>query len=146
MSGADTIFTPFSPAHIWNVLLVFTVCSRFRAILLHFPCIPFPGLLLPPHPGRFTASCCMARTEKVGRPSKNRMERGNQRRHLQAVIHLRSERLMCFFKHVFVTEESDGPHLNQGTTLNITNLLRSCKMKNKASPVNDTYQKCLTGI
>ena len=68
MSGADTIFTPFSPAHIWNVLLVFTVCSRFRAILLHFPCIPFPGLLLPPHPGAFHSVLLHSQDRESGPP------------------------------------------------------------------------------
>lgn len=39
------------PLHILHVLLIFTICFGFHAILPHFPCIPFPGLLTP------TSSC-----------------------------------------------------------------------------------------
>lgn len=38
----------FSLFHVPHVLLILTICFGFQALLSRFPCIPFPGLLLPP--------------------------------------------------------------------------------------------------
>lgn len=82
-SDVVVIFMLFSPVHILHVLLIFTICFGLHAILLYFLHIPFPGLLLPPQAaGSLQATCCSIETEKVGHPSKNRVERGDQRRHL----------------------------------------------------------------
>lgn len=53
MSDAVVIFMPPHPSasRVLHVLLIFTICFGFHAILPHFPCIPFPELLTP------TSSC-----------------------------------------------------------------------------------------
>lgn len=51
MSDVVVIFMSSPHPHILHVLLIFTICFGFHAILPRFPCIPFPGLLTP------TSSC-----------------------------------------------------------------------------------------
>lgn len=51
MSDVVVNFMSSPHPHVLHVLLIFTICFGFHAILLHFPCIPFPGLLTP------TSSC-----------------------------------------------------------------------------------------
>lgn len=48
MSDVVAIFMLSSAFHILHVVLIFTICFGFHAILSLFFCIPFPGLLLPP--------------------------------------------------------------------------------------------------
>lgn len=48
MSDVVVIFMPLSPFHILHVVLISTICFGFHATLSHFPCIPFPGLSVPP--------------------------------------------------------------------------------------------------
>lgn len=140
------IFTLFSPFHMFHVLLIWTICFGFMPFCCISPAFPLldfcSHLKLPVH---FRATCCIIKTEKVGHSSKNG-DREDQRRHLHAVMYLRSERWVFgfFSKHIFIKEESGGHHLNQVTTFSITNLLKCCKMKYTASLRKYPYQKCLT--
>lgn len=86
MSDVVVIFMLFSLFHIRHVLLIFTICFGFHAILSHFPCIPFPGLLHPPQAASSFQSILLHYQDRESEPPFQEQDgERDQRQHLMGL-------------------------------------------------------------